>query len=47
MRGIDEFGDGRRSLEVRDAVRLAPLVQGNSGPAHFSVWFSLVVRMSQ
>ena len=26
---------------------VAPLVQGNSGPAHFSVWFSLVVRMSQ
>ncbi len=25
----------------------APMVQGNSGPAHFSVWFSLVVRVSQ
>ena len=32
---------------VEAAPLVAPLVQGNSGPAHFSVWFSLVVRMSQ
>jgi len=25
----------------------APLVQGNSGPVHFSLWISLVGRISQ
>ena len=46
-------GDNEKTVSVSSEIRRgffrrpAPLVQGNSGPAHFSVWFSLVVRISQ
>ena len=45
--GIADFRAPPPIPKFIETVEAAPLVQGNSGPAHFSVWFWLVVRMSQ